>query len=130
MDNDYLTSAFRRPMNYQFTPDIELSTNTQQPEFNSREFMYKVYTEDRNTKEFEPVFSLIDSYQQLFVLGTNNFTSGITGGNFFGAENFEAFVDHDLSKTHFQLPFKSTVTGLKFIGSHIVSQMLRENTKY
>lgn len=123
MDNKYfyLTKAYRRPANYKIPLDEELEANTKQPELNSREFTYKVYQENRNTKDFEPVYSFIDVHKELFVLGTNNFTTSISGGNFIGAENFDTFKCRDVSQTCFQLPFQSTVTGFKFIADYMVS---------
>lgn len=116
----YLNKAYKRPANYRIPVDEELAKNTQQPELNSREFTYNVYQEQRNKKTFEPVYSFIDNSKDLFILGTNNFTSSISGGNFIGGENFDAFKNQDVCQTFFQIPYQSTVTGFKFIADYMV----------
>ena len=124
MDQDnyfYLPRAYERPEGYEVPPLDQLSADTQHPELNSRNFNYLVNSNYEEPKDFLPVYSLFDMNNGLFIVGTNNFTTATFDGNFIGTEDFDSIVKHDIKRTSFVIPEKSTVTGLKFIDDNLVN---------
>lgn len=120
----YLPKAHERPNDYTVPPTNELTSDTQHPELNSRNYRHLIYSNDEEPKDFLPVYSLLGSKNGLFVVGTNNFTSCTFDGNFIGTKHFDSIVQHDLEKTRFVIPARSTATGFKFIDNDKVNKTI------
>lgn len=131
MDNYfYLPKSHETPMDYVAPPVGELAVDTQHPELNSRNFRHLLNANYEEPKEFLPVYSLLGMSNGLFIVGTNHFSSYVFDGNFIGTEDFDSIVQHDVQKTAFVLPERSTVTGLKFVNDSMVHKRLDKRDQF
>jgi hypothetical protein len=123
LDDDYfyLPKAFDTPSDYTIPLESELLTDTQHPEWNSTAY-FNLSLRFRPPKDFLPVFSLIECTEDIFVVGTNDFTSPVFDGNFIGSKNFDTIATHAIKETSFLAQQNTTVTGLKFLDNTMVSK--------
>lgn len=116
----YLPKAFEKEADYKVPADNLLKDDKNHPELNSYDYAYQVYANYQEPVDFLPTFCLLDCHRGTFVVGTNNLTSAVFDGNLIGSETFESIAKHNITSTSFQLPHKSTVTGLKFLDKDLV----------
>jgi hypothetical protein len=103
----------------------QMKKDTSYPQISSNAFYYEVYNKIEEPRNFLPNFSLLEMNSEgLFVVGTNDYTSPIVNGNFIGAEDFQAIVNHNIQKTVFQMPGYSSVSGLKFLEPNMVRNLI------
>ena len=121
----YLPKAFMLPQHAMDLPKgDEMRDDTSFPQISSAAFRHETYKNIVKRSEFLPFYTLLElSSEGLFVIGTNDFQSSITAGNFIGTNNFESIVQSHEQNTSFALPKQSTVTALKLLDTNTVRKM-------
>lgn len=117
----YLPDRYNTPRDYEYPSAEVLKTDTQHPEANSYAYFLEVQ-KYQPPKDFLPVFSLIECTEKLFVVGTNDFSSRVFDGNIIGADSFDVIVKKAIGETKFLSQELTTITGLKFLDSSMVSK--------
>lgn len=117
----YLPKAFINPNNTPKPKGEALKDDTYFPEMNSQTYLYACKSNYRPPSDFLPFFCHLDSLEDFFVLGTNNFNKFVFDGSLIATKSFETIVNHNIDEAMFQTAEKASITALKFLDSEYVS---------
>lgn len=117
----YTSHAYDKAKGYQCPSVEELKADTRHPHTNNLDYHFFCKLKYEPPKDFLPVFSLIECSDGYFVIGTNDFISPIFDGNFIGTRNFDVIANKQKERTEFLAQQKTTVTGMKFLDTSVVS---------
>lgn len=120
----YLPKSFNRPPGLQQPTEGGIENNTQHPQLNAKDFLYRIYKQKLGYIEksgFLPFFCFLDCTDDLFILGTNNFTTAITDSNLLATSDFNLIVNRDASKVSIQKAELHSLTSAKFLDADTVS---------
>lgn len=114
-----MVEMFSTPAFYQPPPDDQLSTNTDYPNLNSREYLTRPYTvTPASSRRFNECLSVNDLGNAVLV--SNSYTDRIWHGHFWGFETLSD-VESGEAKSSFRRQCKATVSQLQYVDTTMVS---------
>lgn len=114
-----MVEMFSTPSFYQPPPDDQLSTNTEYPNLNSREYLTRPYTVTSHTsRRFNECLAVNELGNVALV--TNSYVDRIWHGDVWGFESI-AEVELGDSKSCFRRQCKATVTHVQYVDPTMVN---------
>lgn len=139
-----MVEMFSKPASYKPPPDDQLSTNTEYPNLNSREYLTRPYSLSTTSPTGQPQKPISRRFNECLVVNelgnavlvSNSYTDRIWHGNFYGFETL-ADIGSGETKSSFRRQCQATVSHMQYVDPTMVNiliinialhHILRENT--